>query len=1686
MTLETGGRGAGKPLSRGVVHLGWIKRTLKDLQGARTVIRELIQNADDAPGATQLRFEVTAEELVVWNDGVFERCGDPESPECEWLESERAHRCDFHSFRAMSSGDKQSRQGVTGAFGIGFTAVYQITDRPVLRSNGFRWEMDELQREDERIRSWEIEPEPGTVFELPWAKAASVFRTEIGQHVVADADVVDFGVQLLDEVPHSLLFLHTLDVIEAVVDGVTHRFERTPVEGGVLIGDGSRTERWVLLEGDLEGDGAALLDRYPALQQTRSTVVRVAVHAEELVVGQLYATLPTKEPSHLPAHVDGSFYPVSDRKRIDFDDGPQAKWNAAVLTAAARLFADNLEDMARDRGDALVTGYLLAANQLHERAVNGDVPTPFAVFWDTVSTALPSLSVVPRQSGGHGPPADVRLWSDPVEGKAASALADLGIELVEASVTNAWWELQRRKVPIRQLRLDHLVAGCRATGLTERRERSSLPGSLAGPEGLKSLWDVAELLATSRSSAESLEQLRDCSISPATDGAIWPLCETDRFEPELLDALHRLGAQPTVLDIELLGPSRVALLGVTDEVQAWQVVEWAEVIPADDVDESAASLILAWLHDRRNDLKGDEPARLSDASIFPTAAGRRPLCGLALPGEFEDPLGMAGLIDLAGVAHMAEWFHVLGAEPLTLSTYCTSHLPSRIEAGDLTAEEVERVVRFLATHRYDFADDAGVLHALAPLPIVLCTDGHRRAAERTYLPHDHGPLLPDHIHVAELPERDRNAHRDLYEWLGAAVEPRPEDVVVRCREVEGGSPRHREITEAVLKHLRDVLEADDDGHEYQELRALAWLPVRGHTEGVVPQAVHRTNREYLFASQGSFIDLPRVVENDLALPLRWLEVQTEPATELVVRHLLHAAARGESVNKEVWTFLNDHADDASLGELEGTACLYLDGDGYVEPQMVFWEHHDFGKRRFLAGDRFEAHRNLLNRLGVRRRPVASDAIAVLLEISGEASDETPLTDEDVQILAGCWRLLNRALDEHSIAEKEGLLDVGAAVIAALAAERVVADANGIVRAPMAVFLRDSESLARLFSGAVLARFIPRVEGIWGAQRAAGVVALSDALELEPLDEDSLPFGGLLPIRLDERRALLRRVFSHFVGDADRPLDLIDGLELRRNAKLRVRHRLVVDGDEYTSVDHLVRAHFEPTSGVLRWTEPDGASPGWLEIAKELSRAVGADDSIVLVLEKVLGAGSVDDCEAALDVIGVPALEADDIGAAPPAKASDFGGDDAAATSDDGGDGGEHLADEDVITGEPETPKDPTEDVSTSSAQDEGGLDEPPSTEPGEGGRPETENTTPGGGAPRGGTGADGSGDGSSGGRSGSGDSGTGSRSGTGGQSGAPSGSDGSRSRRSGDEGPQSRMLSYVRRSGATDPAEKESNRHRAEVDKAAVEAVLRHEREAGRSAVPMEHHNPGYDIESTDSQGSVRHIEVKGTATRWAERGVAITRTQFLHGKRLDDAFWLYVVEHATTNPVVHAIQNPMAQITRYVFDGGWRESAEHEHIDPGIDRLHWHPSPDGLANPAAVHGLGFETGELTIHGYLDLEEPIEANVSLVRIEDEGLGIAMRGGLAFVRPLVGLPPDDERVAVVVADDDERSGRRILVRLWASTGDATDNDTLVDLSGTGSAESVLLRLDEVEVIGVVEQIWRVDELAERGLLIEDED
>lgn len=90
-------------------------------------------------------------------------------------------------------------------------------------------------------------------------------------------------------------------------------------------------------------------------------------------------------------------------------------------------------------------------------------------------------------------------------------------------------------------------------------------------------------------------------------------------------------------------------------------------------------------------------------------------------------------------------------------------------------------------------------------------------------------------------------------------------------------------------------------------------------------------------------------------------------------------------------------------------------------------------------------------------------------------------------------------------------------------------------------------------------------------------------------------------------------------------------------------------------------------------------------------------------------------------------------------------------------------------------------------------------------------------------------------------------------------------------------------------------RENIESEKAAMDTVMRFEREHGRKPTDVSNViGPGYDIKSTDADGRIRYIEVKG---RRETGPVSLSRNEWFKAKHLAQDYFLYVVWNTKDYP---------------------------------------------------------------------------------------------------------------------------------------------------------------------------------------------
>ncbi|XP_068723196.1 sacsin-like isoform X3 [Montipora capricornis] len=114
-----------------------LSRLLEDYSDGFAVPKELIQNADDA-GATEVRF--LYDERA--NEGALTCLIDEGMKECQgpalWVFNDAEFRDeDFQNITKLNGGTKELRTEKIGKFGLGFNAVYNLTDVPMFLSRNY-------------------------------------------------------------------------------------------------------------------------------------------------------------------------------------------------------------------------------------------------------------------------------------------------------------------------------------------------------------------------------------------------------------------------------------------------------------------------------------------------------------------------------------------------------------------------------------------------------------------------------------------------------------------------------------------------------------------------------------------------------------------------------------------------------------------------------------------------------------------------------------------------------------------------------------------------------------------------------------------------------------------------------------------------------------------------------------------------------------------------------------------------------------------------------------------------------------------------------------------------------------------------------------------------------------------------------------------------------------------------------------------------------------------------------------------------------------------------------------------------------------------------------------------------------------------------------------------------------------
>jgi len=1496
-------------LSKSIDYLGSLGARLRDLQGYATLAHELIQNADDAPASwMSFNIDTRLDALILDNDGVVNHCGNVEAPECPWSsDGTHNHKCDFHRLRSTDSGDKRRQEGATGAFGIGFISVYQLTDRPELISAGRHWKLHEEESEDKRIEVCRDCPQcselglPGTRFIFPFARGD---QSQLRRALKADPVPKDVTARLLRELEQSLpvamLFLKNLNTIEIQVNGVPRRkFERERESDVVIISQGSADKNRVfrLLQGNFQKEAADLRLQHPGrIEEKKSSDVVVALPDEMLKAGLLCACLPTEQVRGLPFHVNADFFPSNDRKRIILDDDYQSQWNRAALLAASRTVAEAVPRLTKMLGAEHFWHLVSTLNDLARTSRRDNSDSVWAMFWSALVTVLRREAVV-LTTFGNWTTADsgVTILEHREEADNIHVLQGLGIDLVSEDLRPYQPILRSIGVPL--FNIETLCSAMTANGLNRTVRLDDLPPCLRTDFGRGALWAEVNVLlrpqdGIPRAKSADQDRLRTISLAPTIDKKLRPCKDTFRTDARATVSLFEsLGLNIPFLDgTEATFEPLSTLCNEFDAKSAVHSLEKGSSVTFEQRWKEgafSAQELITWFANQSEQIVNDADTRrrLANLSIYPSSSQLRPLTELVLPGDFTDTLGLAKLVDEDALGGQHEFLLKLGVQKLNFRTYVLTYLSQALDDEKLDPTKRQEAITHLAKRLSELRGDDEVRDRLSSVRLVRCTDEEYRRADECYFPIGFvQEVLETDAFFVDLLDENELSVRELLEWLGVASVPRLRDVVQIVHSIVAGPCSETTVAriQKIVAHLGESFENLQEISELVPLQDIEWLPARGDTtQWHHPSSLYAPNRRQLFESQARILDVPRTDRRFL----EFLSVRIDPTSDLVVRHLLHCSEQEKPVNSEVYRFLNVHADDPAVQKLKSTRCLWL-GDAYRFPEHVFWVEHPFGKYRWRLGEGLQGYERLLDKVGVVTRPPNhEDALGVLHEISTEFGDANrPLGDEENEVVMQCWQMCQGALERGTLSEQS---------LGDLSGIKCIPNKDRVLYPPEWLFF-ENQGLEAKFGEFLEKNVVPRQPMVERAFLAAGVQPLRTAVEVILLRKENPENDFNTVLRLRERKTEIARVFfgSHMVSeDLESTLDRLDRLKCKSATLLEFQFALNAFRRYLESQPETGAALYDPDEHLLWTTYLDGQDSR-APLARELASALCPEEDpgpFAAGLKEVLVAGTRIEAAKALDELGFVQVDTSVVGTPANQEAVQQLG-----------------TDSPLIDREPALPASEGDVHQEMSPEDEHEIltindtMAQPDTSPSQSvSSPEVSGQT------------------------GTYDVG---RSGTNEQLGGPTSravkSATNERRRARPRGRQE-FISYigVRHDDESGP-DHLPLQERMDLEEKSINLILSKEPELKRTPP----NNPGFDLTETDPQGqSIKWVEVKATKTTLNDNPVALTSTQFKFAQKHGEAYWLYIVEYAADpeHAQIIKIRDPAGKAQRFTFDHGWRAISE-------------------------------------------------------------------------------------------------------------------------------------------------------------------
>ncbi|MBW6475023.1 MAG: DUF3883 domain-containing protein, partial [Anaerolineaceae bacterium] len=1325
--------------------------------------------------------------------------------------------------------------------------------------------------ETERILETLVETKE-TKFRLPWAFEESDVRLELGIQPVDRDHLNYYEHQIEKSIESAALFLKQIKVLELKRNGhLVRRIETLREEDRLLLSDGEGDIIWKVYEGRFDDVAEVMRRKYGGIiEQKRTSVVKIAIPDTPEINGLLYAFLPSEDSTELPFHINADFYPTPDRKRIIFDEGYKKEWNEAAIQCAAETLAAHCEDIL---GIYSNQGFWEFVDRVEKASERRRLTSRVSLFWEKLHPEIEQRKSVLTSLDTVVLPSEAIFLDVDELVNAEAIFTDLEINCVHPDLRSKLNVL--RKTGVKNLITPYISEAFLAKGWTQRTEIHTFPESLQTQEGWVLLWDALNKLLDRAAHYNRLpiqNDLKTIPIAFGSDGAVWPPNQLFQADTKTISFFSKISSvtwydekyEPGKLPSQL-----VPHFSVQDGLDLLEETQ-GDLQALYEQERFSPLEMLEWLEEHRNQLFDSHRQAIKELSVWPTGEKQlKPLEDLFLAGDFEDPLQLAQLVNLEALGGRRDFLQeYLKVPKLDFHTYVSDWVPDVIRNHDLGAAEKHELIKILAEHRSNLVGDDDLREMLSTLPIIWCEEEEFYPASEVWFNtqevHD---VLGSEIKVAKLPFEKQETIRELYEWLGVLSEPRPKDIVKRIKEVvqEPPTDRSRQLIGRLIGFIASkwAFWEEQEREKFSSLRNFEWLPSsKNQSKWFDPENIYSIYSRDLFDSVGNFLLVDYLIQRNSSDFFQLLGIESEPKPGQVVQHLLWSSKNDQPITNRIYDFLN------RKNNVDSPAIYQLVGE-----KCLYLKDSD-GNSSYYSPDQVFWEQHSFGEYRFRLPPEFGQFTTLLDKLSVRFSPDAHDAIKVLLEISKKFGSSNIPLPEDT--NDEAILifcwkminealdneQVSASeVMVNLGGEKTIPDSRNILVKPELMFFEDRPGWGNKFL-IVKNNLTPRIEGAWQAMESAGVRPLSSVITTEMVELGNPIEDSIIVDLLRNRINLIRRVIESHRNQGNKGLRL-KGLENLTFYKAeQIDIVRVFNGFGKQEPSDLESVDAILADDAFYYAAQNGSLP-WRGIARELSYVINPTGEICsLGMElNVILSQTIEEAVASLDDWGYPRIEVQETDIP---EGVTLGAADEVDLPESIRVGIPHP---DGVQGEtPTTTVSPHEEGQDSAGVPTGSRTSlPPTTD-----RPKTKKRK------------------------------------------------------------TSRLVSYVYPEDAFSTRQEDTSfaKKRTKLGKTGVRKVMEFEIQEGRTPRDMEEvqvNHPGYDIESTSEDGSIRYIEVKSFSGIWDSQNPAqMTKNEFMTAKRKGEDFWLYVVEQAESeDSKIHQIHDPANRADYFLFDHGWMIKTE-------------------------------------------------------------------------------------------------------------------------------------------------------------------